>query len=233
VRTFKPALDRVGWTRTAGEADDRTELRAAVIRLVAGIGHDPEARARARSLVLRYLDDPRSLDATTADRLIRIAAEDGDAALYDRIVARWTAARAPEERDRLLLALGRFTDPALLRRTFDLTLSDKVRVQDTALLLGNVLGGARGKDTAWPMVRDRWDEVRKHLDQFGGPALLIGAMGSYCDEGAANEIEQFFKTHNVEGASRTLQQTTERIRSCAALRRAQQGKLVEWLGRAH
>jgi aminopeptidase N len=233
AQTFKPALERVGWTPTAGENDDRKELRSALIRLVAGIGHDPASRARARTLVARYLEHPATLDATIADRLIGIAAEDGDAALFDRIHAKWQAASAPEERDRLLLTLARFKDPALARRAFDLALSDKVRVQDTAIFLGTALGGPAGRTTVWPLVRDRWDDVKKHLDAFGGPAYVVGGLRGYCDDAVASEIEQFFKAHPMEGAERTLQQSLERIRSCAALERAQQDKLSSWLAAAH
>jgi aminopeptidase N len=230
-KTFEPALDRVGWTTAAGESDERKELRSALIRLVADVGHDAASRARARTLVLRYLDNPASLDPTLADRLIAVAAQDGDAALFDRVHAQWQAARAPEERDRLLLALARFTDPALSRRAFDLALSDKVRVQDTALFLSTALAAATSPRTVWPLVRDRWDEVKKHLDPYG-PGFVIGGLRSYCDEPVAAEIEQFFKTHPTEGTERSLQQSLESIRSCAALKRAQQDKLSAWLAGA-
>ena len=232
VRTFKPALDRVGWTATARESDERKELRSALIRLVAGTGRDTASRARARTLVLGYLEKPGSLDPTLADRLIGIAAQDGDAALFDRVQAKWLAVRAPEERDRLLLTLARFTDPALARRAFDLALSDKVRVQDRAVFLSRALAAAATPTTVWPLVRDRWDEVKKQIEPTG-PGLVISGLAAYCDEPVAAEIEQFFKTHPAEGTERTLQQTLENIRSCAALKRAQQDKLSAWLARAH
>ena len=47
----------------------------------------------------------------------------------------------------MLLTLGRFADPALARRTFDLALSDKVRVQDTPVLLATALAGPAGRET--------------------------------------------------------------------------------------
>jgi aminopeptidase N len=231
VRTFKPALERIGWTARKGESDDTAELRGALFGLVADVGHDADGRARARALVLRYLDAPASVDANLIDRAIRIAAAEGDAALYDKVQAAWAKARAPEDRDRLLLALGRFRDPALIRRTIDLALSDKVRVQDTALLLGVTLSSGRGEEQAWPQIRDRWAQVRAHLDEFTGPATVIGSMGSLCDEASARDVEQFFKTHPPSGAERTLQQSLERIRSCVALKQAQQGTLAEWLHR--
>ena len=83
----------------------------------------------------------------------------------------------------------------------------------------------------WPPIRDRWQQVRSHLDEFTGPAYVIAAMGSFCDDESARDIEQFFKAHPVRGAERTLQQALERIRSCSGLKRGQQAKLAEWLSR--
>lgn len=231
VRTFKPALTAVGWTRTPGELDDRIELRAALVRLVAGVGRDAEARARAGELVRRYLRNPETLDATMADALLPIAAEDGDVDLYELIRTRWLAARAPEERDRFLLALARFTRPALVNRTVDLALSKDVRTQDTAVLLGAALEGPAGHERVWPLVRERWTETLKHMDAFMGPAYLVSALGSFCSTAAADEIEQFFKAHHEDRTARTVQQSVERVKSCAALKAAQQPKLSAWLQR--
>src|SRR6185295_9914612 len=55
ARTFRPALNELAWTKAIGEPDDRTELRATVVELMARVGHDPEARAKARTLVMDYL----------------------------------------------------------------------------------------------------------------------------------------------------------------------------------
>lgn len=232
VRTFKPALDELTWTMSPGEADDRTELRAAVIGLVAGTGHDPGARARARALVTRYLQKPESVGATLAETLLPIVAEDGDQSLYDTLLAKRAAAKAPEDRDRFLLALGRFTNPALVKRTIDLALSDDVRTQDTPTLLATALSGPVGQDLVWPLLRERWSAVTSHIDSSFGPAVVVSALGSFCSIDAASDLEQFFKSHDPKGAARTVQQSIERVKSCAALKADQEPKLTAWLGDA-
>jgi aminopeptidase N len=229
ARTFKPALDELTWTMAPGEADDRAELRAALIGLVAGTGHDPDARARARALVTRYLQKPESLGATLAETLLPIAAEDGDQALYDTLLAKRAAAKAPEDRDRFLLALARFTNPALVKRTVDLALSEDVRTQDTATLLAIALSGAAGQDLTWPLVRERWSAVMSHIDASFGPAVVVSALGSFCSMEVAADLDQFFKTHDPKGAARTVQQSIERVKSCAALKADQGPKLTAWL----
>jgi aminopeptidase N len=230
-RTFKPTLAELTWTKAKGESDDRSELRAAVIRLIVGTGQDTAARNKAQSLVRGYLRNPQSLDPTLVATLVPLAAESGDAELFDAFVARRAAARTPEERDRYLYALSRFTQPSLVKRTVELALSADVRTQDAASLLGSALAGPVGHDLAWPLVRDRWSDVLEHIDPSFGPSFLISALGSFCDESASAELEEFFKTHDPKGAARTVQQSIERIRSCVSLKKAQAKPLAAWLTR--
>jgi aminopeptidase N len=229
ARTFKPLLNELTWSKTKSEPDNRTELRAVAAELVAGIGHDGEARAKARSLVMEYLARPESLDGTLAATLVPLVAEDGDAAMYDAFLAKRNAAAAPEDRDRFLYALGEFTDPALVKRTIDLALSTDVRRQDSALLISRALRGPVGRKLVWPMVRDRWTDVVNHIDSSFGPGSVVSALGNLCDDEAATELDQFFKTHEARGAARSLQQALEQIRTCAALKAAQASRLAEWL----
>ena len=86
---------------------------------------------------------------------------------------------------------------------------------------GRALGSSTGYDRAWPIVRDRWADVLGHIDPSFGLTNIVTAMGTFCDAAAATEIEQFFHTHNVKGAERTLKQSLEQIRACAALKAAQ------------
>ena len=74
--------------------------------------------------MLQELDKPGSVEPTLLGVLINLAAIDGDAALYDRYLAKSKAATDPEERYQYLYGLTSFANPALVRRTMDLALSD-------------------------------------------------------------------------------------------------------------
>ena len=63
---------------------------------------------------------------------------------------------------------------------------------------------------------------------FGSP-LLLSSLGQFCDTKTGSEIEQFFATHKVPEAERTLQQALERISTCAELAASQSPKLAERL----
>ena len=160
---------------------------------------------------------------------MRLAASDGDAALYDRYLARSKAAVNPEERYQFLYALTAFSNPELIRRTMALVVSPDVRSQDAKLVIANMLGNPGTREVAWTLVRERWTEIQKKTGEFVGNTVIVNALGSFCDAGKADEVEQFFATHKVADAERTLKQSVETIRSCARFAQAQAPKLAQWV----
>jgi hypothetical protein len=81
------------------------------------------------------------------------------------------------------------------------------------------------------LTRQRWDELQKKTSESGGNSLIVNALSSFCDAGAAGEVRSFFAAHKVPDAERTLQQALERIESCAGFVAIQRPKLDEWLSR--
>ncbi|MCA1558946.1 MAG: M1 family metallopeptidase [Acidobacteria bacterium] len=228
---LRPALQGVGWDGRPAEPDDRRALRANVIASLGETARDAEVLAKAREVIRQELAKPGAVEPTLLTVVVHLAAIEGDAALYDQYLARSQAATDPEERYRYLYGLTSFTDPALLKRTMDLALGPDVRSQDTKLVIARMLGNSEGRDLAWDLLRARWDDVQKKTGEFVGNTVIVGALSNFCDLGKAAEIRSFFATHKVPDAERTLQQTIERVESCARLADAQDDRLAEWLKR--
>jgi hypothetical protein len=163
------------------------------------------------------------------DPVVKLAAIDGDASLYDRYLARARAVTEPDEHYRYLYALARFSDPALIRRTMDLILSPEVRTQDVAIFIARLLSNPDGRDLAWTLLRGRWSDLQKKVGPFLGNPTLIGALDSFCGHGNADELRRFFAEHPVPDAQRTLQQTLEEVELCGAIAGAQAPMLARWL----
>jgi hypothetical protein len=78
-------------------------------------------------------------------------------------------------------------------------------------------------------VRERWNEIQKKTGEFVGNTVIVGSLASFCEASTGAEISAFFKEHKVPDAARTLQQSLERIDTCAKSAAAQAPKLAEWL----
>jgi aminopeptidase N len=225
---FGAAYDAVGMEARASDTDETKALRATLVGLLGRTGRDPEVITRARELVLKELDKSGSVDSTLLNVIVDLAAIDGDAALYDRYLARSKAATEPEERYQYLYALAGFSDPALVRKTMDLALSPDVRSQDAKFVVARMLVNPDSQQLAWQLTRERWPEIQKRTGEFVGNTVIVGALSS-CDAKMADEIKAFFAANKVPDAARTLQQTLERSTTCASLAEIQRPKLAQWL----
>ena len=135
-RPFRPLMDRLGWTPRTGETDDVQSLRSAVIFTMGNAGRDPEVLREARRLAGLHVTDAAPAAPEPRRRGAAAAAIDGDAALYDRYLARMAgSARIPGEQLQYLAALAFFTDPALRKRTLAYATSSNIRTQDAPTLI--------------------------------------------------------------------------------------------------
>ena len=228
---LNPALEEIGPTPRADDTEQRRQLRASLFGALGGTARDPEAIRVARRLTESELDSPGSLDPNLLNEVVRVAALGGDAALYDRYLARSKQAVDPEEHYRYLYALASFSDPSLIQRTIDYILSPDVRSQDAALFVARLLTNPDAQARAWELLRARWDDFQKKTGQVFGAPGVASALGSFCDSTSAGELQQFFAEHKVPEAERTIQQAVERISSCAELAATQGPKLAAWLDR--
>jgi aminopeptidase N len=210
---------------------DHPRLRARALQALGATGADPEVLKQAAATVADYLAAPAvaRIEPALLDTFVRLAAHTGGARLYQEYVRLAGAADTPEQRYRFLFALAEFRDPALVERTVHFALSPAVRAQDAAALVARVLDHPPGRRVAWPVLQRRWSEVQAKVAGFAGTGRIIEALGAFCDPAASAEVDRFFATRSNGPAERTLQQTLDRIQTCAALAQRQQDVLRQWL----
>ena len=225
---LEPVAKRLGTSPTPGENAEERSLRALVLAALATTGRDPSELADARRDARQVLEDPASVDPELASALFVPAAVEGDAELYDQVLADIKAAATPEDVERDLRTLTSFTDPQLLRRTLDFAISPAVRSQDTARLIALVMQNPAGSDLAWNFVRSHWFDIAGGGGAFG-PGVILQSVGSFCNASMRTQAKDFFTADTGFAASRTLQQSLERIQNCVDLKAHQENELALWL----
>ncbi len=227
-RLLRPTAQQLGWQPRASEGDELRSLRAYVLMTLGRTGRDSEARAEARKLAEQYLADPKSVDATLADTVLSLAALDGDAALYEKYLAKMEAAAEPEERERYQDALTFFTDPALVRRSLEYAVSGKMRNQDSPGFIAGILEKPESQEAAWEFVKANWPRVEGALS-LGSAREVVSAVGKFCEVPSRDDARAFFAAHPLPASERTLRQAMENVNNCINLRATQQQSLAAWL----
>ncbi len=123
---FGPMLDAIGTTKMDGEPALIEKLRPGLIDALGWRCKVPELLRLAEAKANDYMADPYSVDPSLAQSFLRLAAMNGNAALFEAYVAKYESATVPIEKSTYLKGLSGFRDPELMRRALDYAISDAV-----------------------------------------------------------------------------------------------------------
>lgn len=226
---FSPMASQLAWEPVDGEAHLDSLRRTTVIGQAGAYG-DAAILQEATRRFHAYTSDADSLHPDLRALVLNLAAQQGDRSTYDKIWELERESSLQEEKMRFLAALSRFQDPFLLENLLERSLTDEVRVQDAWVVLVQVAATSRGRDLAWRFVQDHWSEFdRRYGDGGFAIARVVGITGSFTTTEQAVEVEQFFNDHPAPSASRTIQQSLERIRLNASWVKTNAQSVDRWL----
>jgi aminopeptidase N/puromycin-sensitive aminopeptidase len=225
--TFAPEYARLGPPSSSDSAGKR-ELRARLFSILGYYGKDPAVLDQARQITEEYLTNPASVDPTLGQTALAVAAQNGDAALFDRLQKVYETSTNPDFQEGALRLLAQFENPALVERSLDYATSGKVRNQDATIQFAIALQIPESRAQAWKYIQNNWGKVQAQFTTEMG-AMLVGSTGSFCSAGDRDSVEQFFSTHKVASSDKSLQHAIERIDGCLELRTLQEPKLKQWL----
>jgi aminopeptidase N len=227
-----PVARDVGWEAKPGETEDQAGLRARLMLALGDVARDPQVQALARKLTDQYLADPSSVDHEIASIALRIAALNGDQALYDRITADLKAAKTPEAYFTDISALRHFSDPKLVEKTLEFAISPQMRSQDAPYLISGVMRDPATEKQAWIFVQAHWGSIENLGGAFAG-GIIVQGTGSFCDPVMRDEVQAFFTSHPAPAAERSLKQSIEQINYCVDMKTQQGPQLPSWLQRGN
>jgi len=237
---YQPHKKRLGWKAASDEAGERRLLRAQVLSFLALDARDPATRREAIQRAHAYLglggDEQIHADAVDPDLLgivLAVALQDGDAALFDRLLALFYATEDAVLRDRLLSALGSARDPELARRALQLALDAKLRVNEMLTPLSHQLDDPERRDAAWTWLVENFDGVFARVGPMrAGRLPWLGAR--YCAVDKQDQVRALFepRLEALGGGPRNLNGALEAIGLCAAKAETQRARAQTFFERA-
>jgi aminopeptidase N len=229
-REFGPVYAALGHS-VPGESYDRQQLRAELLKIL-GTAKDAAVLAEAKEMTDRSFTAgarrDKGLDPILTDSALAVTAANGDANLYEKVLAASKDPSDPGLQSDALRTLAYFRDPALVTRTLDYAVSGQVRNQDSWVPIAILLSARDTRDQTWDYIQQNWDKVHAQLTTASG-ARIVSAAGSFCSVAKREEVANFFATHKVDAAQRTLAKAIDNINDCIQLRDAQEPNLREWL----
>ncbi len=226
----RPAAARLGWEPRPNEDELTRQLRGDLLRALGVLGNDRETQDRARELYARYRQDSRALDPNVLPAVIAILARAGGESEYAEFVARFHAAKSPQEEQRYLYALTGFRQPELLAQTLEKAVSGDIRTQDAPYVVRAMLASVWGRGLAWEFVKGHWETMRRLYPASAFRRLFDGVSCLVRPEWEA-EVRAFFPAHGIELGGKLLEQYLEQLRVAVRFREREAGAIAAYLAR--
>jgi len=225
---YAPVARAVGWKPAANEPASRRRLRTDVLYALALQLDDKATLDEAARLGRRYLGiggdgkpHPDAVDPDLVGLALAAAARQGDAKVFDAILAQAVATPDAQLRGRLLVALGSVRERSLLDRALGVALDARVPASERLYTLFVPLSTLETRDQAWAWLAQHFDELAKALpDRHAG---RIPGLYKVCDGKRADAVRDFFgsRAEAYTGMPRELAHALETSAQCAARADAQ------------
>jgi alanyl aminopeptidase len=228
--TFGERARSLGFVERTGEPEDARILRPALLMLVGDQGQDERLRSAARPVANRWLADHRSVSPELATAALFLSALDGDAAFYEALYGAAKGEKDRVERQRILGAMSDFRDSALVRRGFQIAMSNEFDPRESIQLIWGPSHARQVREAALEFVEANFDAVVQRMPRDYGAGMAEVATG-FCDDRHVQVLEDFFRprVRRYRGGDRRFAQALEEVRQCAAFRAKAAPALAAWL----
>ncbi len=228
VRLLAPQLARLGWAPAVGESSLDAALRAQLIGLLGGFGHQPVIDECLRRFEA-FLQDPATLPGDLRGPVLRVVGRHASREIYDKLHALARAARTTEDKRRAYAAMQSAGDPALAHETLALSLDDEMSVSESTANIERVAAEGEHAALAWDFAREHMPALLKQVTQFGANRYVPGILGAFSDPARADELEEYVRKNFSPDALAEAAKTADRIRHVAAVKQRELPVIDAWV----
>ncbi|HVY46353.1 MAG TPA: M1 family aminopeptidase, partial [Minicystis sp.] len=229
-KTFGPVAKKLGLRPRPADTPEERLLRPELVVTAAVEGEDAELVAEALRLATKWLDDATAVEPDAVDGVLAAAAAHGDRALFERMRAEAKRTKDDNRRRRIVAALSRFRDPAILRDVFALVLSDDFDPRESEAVFHHTDRFTR--DAQLDFLEKHFDAIVARLPTEIAPEIFW-TEGAFCDEAQRASAEAFFapRAAKITGGPRVLAQVMESVRLCIARKKAMEPSVTAFLAK--
>ena len=227
-----PHATRLGLTPRVNEPESDKLARAAVFSALARLAPDARLESAARKLADRFFSGAKDIALDQLQLLLPVAAANGDAKFQSALLERLKEA-SPGERVAVIDALGSFSDPDLLRMSYQTLLGGVVLPTERRQLLN----AASTSEERYAVFGEWYRKNEEGLIARSGKRALptLPAVAwMHCSAAGRDQANAHFKDLSRFGpASATIwSEVSEGINRCIAMRERFAPEVVGALGQA-
>ncbi|KAL5333550.1 peptidase family M1-domain-containing protein [Aspergillus crustosus] len=221
----------LGWEFSESDGHILQQFKSLLFS-AAGMAGDETVVKAAQDMFKRFAaGDANAIHPNIRGSVFSIVLKNGGEKEYEVVYDRFRNAPTSDEKTTALRCLGVAEDPALIKRTLGLALSDEVKSQDIYMPLGGLRSHAAGIDARWNWVQENWDLLYQRLPPGLGMlgTVLQLCTSSFCTEEQLKKVQSFFADKDTKGFDRAIEQSFDAIRAKVSWVKRDRGDVGSWL----
>lgn len=237
VETYTPLWEEI----SARPADELTEgetlLSQSLYSLMVGTARDADMRADLKSRAERYIGlsgdpDRTALRPAEVGTAITVGAQENGRDFFDAAYAYASETNNQREGRSILGILASNADAEEASFLFD-RIEDgtyKEKGNEIFTIVFSLMGNDAVRDEIWPEIQDNLEDIVEELPEVRKP-VIARLAGSFCDAEQTDAAASFFVENAslIPGYERSLAQSTESSKLCAALKSEKAAELSDAL----
>lgn len=225
---FEPMALHMYWEKRENERNSDILLRSLLLRNLGGYG---ERRIISRAFLKfdTHLDG-KPIDPDIRQLVYTLVAENGGNDELEKLIKVYENTDDHQEKIRVLRAVGMTKDPETIDRVLAFAVSDKVRKQDTPIIILATAANHTAQPLVWEFLKSNWKMFveRYHGGGLGLLSRMVGVAGGFATEEAYCDVKEFFAKNKLAGAKRIMAETLEQIQSNAAWAKRDKENITNW-----
>jgi tricorn protease interacting factor F2/3 len=203
-------LKRLTWHSKRSDNNITTLLRGASISLLGLVG-DKKVVERSEAMFYAFIKEGKQINPDLCTHVYMIVVR-SDPKTYDTMKRLYAEEGTPEEKRRLLIAIGSASDPIHLKNALSFSISKAVRLQDSLIVLSSESNHPEAHAALWKWVKQNWKSIVKRYP-LGMHRRFVELFGSVKDRRIYADMKRFFGAEgNMQDEIRmSVMQTLERI----------------------
>ncbi len=190
---LRPTFDALGWESKKGEVAAATSLRASLIAALGNL-NDQEIVTDCRVRFAKYLADSSLLPPNLRPAVFAVVGRYADEKTWDQLHELGLETTSIEEKQNYYNALAAATDPALVKKTLFVALTDELPASRAILLVSKVARESDHPEIAWDFAKANMKALLAKTDAFGANRYPPSLFNFFSEDSRAMELENYART---------------------------------------
>jgi len=143
----------------------------------------------------------------------------GDAATWEKLHELGLKTTSTEEKQNFYEALAYSTDPALIKKTLAISLTDELPTSRATYIVSKVARESDRPDLAWDFAKANMKALLAKVDSLGANTYVSGLFTFFTDSARIDELKTFAQKNLSPAASKPVETVADEIRFRADLRK--------------